>query len=133
MIWVIIIAVLAWIIFSFTKDLNKEAEKVKQQGGMREKYDELIEELLSQDPNCKIMHEDSTSIRVGCYNVSGNTYFDIVQTFGNVTIQFHIKNQVFGNHKLEWKFPENMNQQQMVQRINRDVTELNLRVLNKYT
>lgn len=130
--WIIILVVVVWMLYSFLKDNNKQADSVAKQGGMRKKYNVLITYILSGRDNCKIFHEDGTSIRVGSISAGGSTLFDITQTFGNVTIQYHSKSLALGNHNLEWEFDEFMDQNKMIEKINHDIGVYMQNVLSKY-
>ncbi len=99
---------------------------------MRKKYSTLVSCFLSWHENCRIIQEESTFMRIGSVSPGGSTFFDIAQTFGNVTIQWIAKSVIMGNHKLEWTFNEFMDQEQMIQRIERDVEAYMSNVINKY-
>ena len=64
---------------------------------------------------------------------TSSTYFDIVQTFGTVSIKWRSTSIVMGNHKLEWQFDEFMDQEKMIDKINHDIEVYMTNVLQKYT
>ena len=132
MLWFIIIAIIAYIIIKFAIDNNKQANAVAKQGGMRKKYCTLIEYAKGGVPNSKIVHEDGTSIRVGCSSAGGSTHFDIVQTFGNVTIQWISTSVLIGNNKLEWEFNEFMDQEEMIAIMEHDISVYMSNVMSKF-
>lgn len=80
--WVVIIAIVTWILIKFFSDWNSESGRVASEGGMRKKYSALVDWALSWQPNCKIIQEDKTFIRVGVSSAGDSTFFDIYQTFG---------------------------------------------------
>ncbi len=131
--WVIIIGVILFIIIKFASDNNKQANAVAKQGGMRNKYRTLVDFALSGHQHSHIVREDGTSITVGCGSAGGSTYFDIVQTFGTVSIKWRSTSIVMGNHKLEWQFDEFMDQEKMIDKINHDIEVYMTNVLQKYT
>ncbi len=122
-IFLIIIAVIVvGIIIKFAADSTKQSSEVKSQGGMRKKYATLINHILSSDPKAKIFQEENTFISAGVSGIAGSTIFYIQQTYGNVTIQYEVKNNpIVGFLKKEWTFPENMDQDLMWERMNNDI------------
>ena len=131
--WYLIISIgIAWMLIRFFSDVNKQKVNVKKQGGMRVKYRILINRILSCSSDVKIMQETSVSILIGVSGISGSTGFDITQTFETVTIQYRAKSSVFGNHKLEWRFNSNMDQNLMYEKIHEDMEEHNLKIISKF-
>ena len=128
--WTLILAIVAWFLFSFFRDLNEQGNHVKQEGGMRIKYKTLVGWALSGDPKCQIIQETKTFIRIGCGSMGGSTFIDITQTFGKVTIQWISKSPVFGDDKMEWEFKEYEDQNKMIEKIEYDVS---IRVKGKYS
>lgn len=131
--WIIIIGVILFVIIKFASDNNKQANAVAKQGGMRNKYRTLVDFALAGHQHSHIVREDGTSITVGCGSPGGSTYFDIVQTFGTVSIKWRSTSIVMGNHKLEWQFDEFMDQEKMIDKINHDIEVYMTNVLQKYT
>lgn len=119
--WIVLLAVIAWILIKFFSDWNKQGEHVKQEGGMRTKYKTLVDYVLSGRNDCHIVQETATFIRVGSSSAGGSTFFDISQTFGKVTIQWISKSVLLGNDKLEWEFGEYDDQKEMIKKINHDI------------
>lgn len=118
--WTVIIIVVVFIIGKFLYDRNKQASKITMEGGMRNKYRDLIEFLMSGDSRSKIFQETSDSITLGISNAGGTTLFILTQTFGKVTVQWKVDSPVFGKHKMEWDFQEYGDQEQMAERIAND-------------
>ena len=118
--WTFIILVVVFIIGKFLYDANQQSSKVKKEGGMKVKYWELIEALMSGDSRTKVFQETSNSITFGLSNAGGRTIYILTQTFGKVTIQWKVDSPVFGKHSLEWDFPEYGDQQKMVEQVIND-------------
>ncbi|HNW96808.1 MAG TPA: hypothetical protein PKK00_00190 [Bacteroidales bacterium] len=119
--WIlIIILIVVFIIGKFFYDKNKQASKITMEGGMRHKYRELIELLMSGDSRTKIYQETSDSITLGISNIGGKTFFTLTQTFGNITIQWKVDSPVFGKHKMEWTFHEYENPIKIAEIISND-------------
>ena len=130
--WWFIIAIVAFIAFKFILDSNAQSNAVAKQGGMRKKYSVLVDNFLAGYKHCRIVQENSTFIRVGAANPAASTYFDIIQTYGTVTIQWISKSIPLGNHKLEWQFNEFEDQHQMIRKIDHDIEVYMKNVLSKF-
>lgn len=130
--WLLIIAIILFIVIKFTRDLNKQANAVAKQGGMRNKYRTLVEYAISGHPESKIVHEDGTSIRIGCSTPGGSTYFSIIQTFGSVTIRWSQNSALTGKHNLEWQFDEFDDQELMINKIEADLSAYMSNVMSKF-
>lgn len=130
--WWIIIVIIAFVAFKFILDSNAQSNAVAKQGGMRKKYSILVDYFLAGDKKCRIVKESSTFIRVGAANPAASTYFDIVQTYGTVTIQWISKSIPLGKHKLEWQFNEFADQHEMIRKIEHDVETYMGNVISKF-
>lgn len=119
--WGIIIVIVVIIIGKFLYDTNQQSSKIKKEGGMRNKYRELIEYLLSGDSRSKIFHETTDSITLGLSNMGGSTLYVLTQAYGRLKVQWKVDSPLFGKHKLDWDFPEYGDQEKMVERILNDV------------
>ena len=127
--WIIIILVIVFIIGLFLFDFNQQSSKIKEEGGMRVKYRELINLLMEGDPQQKIFQETSNSITLGVSNMGGSTFIVLTQTFGKLTVQWKVDSPIFGKHKLEWDFPENSDVKKIVERIESDAKRYQQKVL----
>ena len=129
--WIVItIALLLIILFLFIKDTGGQAIQVNKEGGMRNKYSELINILLSEDPRSQIFKETSISITLGLSNSGGTSLYILTQTYGELNVQWKVESPVFGKHELEWEFPEYSNQSKMAQRIANDTAKYQQNVMN---
>lgn len=129
----IVIGIVAIVmIFNFAKDSYEQSEKVTKEGGMRKKYAIIVDWVLASHSEAKIFYETSTSITAGVRGPSGTTTFDIVQTYGTVTIQYKVKNLLMGNHELEWTFPEYDNQRDMIRKIETDLEKYMNNVMSNF-
>ena len=114
--------IVAFIIVKFVIDLIKQSKEMKNQGGVRTKYAKIVDYVLSSHPDSKIFQQDSTLVVVGVTGIAGSQIFYIQKTFDVVNIQMKVKNNpLCGNVEIEWKFPENMDQGQMISKIELDV------------
>lgn len=124
--WVILI-VIGIILFKFLTDLNKERNKLDAQGGMKEKYDYLIDKILSGHPNCRILDEKKQTIIIGVSSIGGTTTFTLMQTFGSLSVTYEVDSPVYGRLKENWSFDENMSQERMIDKISYEIKKINNR------
>ena len=116
MLWVIVVAVVAFIAYKLGSTSGQVVGSVNSSGGMRVKYAKLIENILGGHKDSQIFVETRTYIRVGVSNYGGTTLFHIQQSTGNkVIIQYEVKNNpVVPSYQLEWTFPDDMDQDEMM-------------------
>ena len=120
--WTFIIVLVSFIIIKFIYDSVKQSSKVKSEGGIRKKYSVLIDHLLSGHERCRILQDTNTFVSVGIIGPAGSQIYHIYPSYGNVSIRMEIKNNpIYGNIKMEWTFPENMDQEEMIQNINQGI------------
>lgn len=123
MIWVIIVAVIVFIAFKIGSTSGQVVGSVNNCGGMRVKYARLLENILSGHKDSKVFVETRTYLRAGISNYGGTTLFHIQQSTGNkVIIQYEVKdNPAVPAFQLEWVFPDDMDQNEMMVVISNDI------------
>ena len=123
MIWVIIVAVIVFIAFKIGSTSGQVVGSVNNSGGMRVKYARLLENTLSGHKDSKVFVETRTYLRAGVSNYGGTTLFHIQQSTGNkVIIQYEVKdNPAVPAFQLEWVFPDDMDQNEMMVVISNDI------------
>ncbi|MBD5372388.1 MAG: hypothetical protein HDR75_03465 [Bacteroides sp.] len=120
--WRFFIILLAFIVIKFIYDTAKQSAKIKKEGGVRKKYAILINHFLSSHKQSQIFQDDNTLVSVGVMGIAGSQIYFISPAYGNVSIRMEIKNNpLFGNAKMEWSFPENMDQNVMIEKIDQDI------------
>jgi len=115
-----IITVILVVIGAFFLDWSKQRTKVSKEGGMILKYKTLVELLLSMRLMKLISHDNDVIV----FGYSGQGTYQkliILQTFSTVTITFEYRDDIF-TKKLEWKFPENGDQEVMADKIANDIS-----------
>lgn len=128
-----IITLVVLILIKFIYDSAKQSGKIKSEGGIRNKYSILINHLLEGHPDCRIYQETNTFVSVGVSSAAGSTMYYIFPSYGNVTIRMEIKNNpLLGNVNKEWKFPENMNQEDMMFKISSDIEQMMLEFSKRF-
>lgn len=137
MIWIIVIITIIFIAIKFLSDWRKQNVKLVTDGGVRTKYLELIE-FLQSNSNPKIFQSDIDTYSFGWITPNADNRFQIMQTFGFVTIKWNFKGRIFLENKTinlskEWRFPEDGNQEEMANKVRTEMTELyNDSELGKY-
>ncbi len=120
--WTFIIIVVVLIIGKFLFDTAKQSSSIKDQGGIRQKYSILINNFLQGHERSRILQSSNTFVAVGVQGAPGSQIFYVFPTYGKVTIRMEMKNNpLWGNMKMEWVFPENMDQNLMIEKINIDI------------
>ena len=116
MIWAIIIVVIVFLAFKIGSTSRKVIGSINSQGGMRVKYSKLLENILAGHKDSQVFAETCTYIRAAVSNYGGTTLFHIQQSTNNeVIIQYEVKNNpAVPSFQLEWTFPDDMNQDEMM-------------------
>jgi len=125
-----IAVVIVFVIGKFLYDKSQQSIEVGKQGGMANKYAALIGHLLGGHQNVRIVKETSDSITVGSASAGGQTIFNLVQTFGNLTIEWKMESPMFGKHRLEWTFPEYGDQEKMIERLANDLEKYQKNIIS---
>lgn len=123
MIWIIIVAIIVFIAFKIGSTSGQVVGSVNNSGGMRVKYARLLENILSGHKDSKVFVETRTYLRAGVSNYGGTTLLHIQQSTGNkVIIQYEVKdNPAVPAFQLEWVFPDDMDQDEMMVVISNDI------------
>ena len=121
--WAFLIIVVVLIVFKFLYDKNKQSVQIGRQGGMSTKYKTIVAHLMSGHSSAKIFQETSDSMTFGVSSAGGTTIFRLIQTFSKVSITWEMNSPLFGKHKLEWEFPEFMDQDKMHEKIGNDLAQ----------
>jgi len=130
--WAIIIIAVVAIITRFAYDNYRQSIKVAKEGGMINKYSLLTRYIQSGDPRISVTKQTSTSVDFCLSNAGGITTFFLTQTFESLTIQWQMHSPIFGNHKLEWDFYEDLDQEKMISRINNDLEKYQTHVMSAH-
>ncbi|EKF56865.1 hypothetical protein I215_01585 [Galbibacter marinus] len=119
MIWVI--TVLAIIAFLFFKDKGEENKRIAKQGGVKQKYGILINYILSSHPQMEVQKLNTDSITMAVIEPGVRTEFSIRHGFESVSVFWRHYSAGFGNHRLNWTFPEFQSQEEMINEIEGDI------------
>lgn len=129
LIWLVLIAIICFVGFKFLRDRKRQNQRVAKEGGMLHKYRVLVQYLLSGHPNTKIFQVTGDSLFLGVSSTGGTTTYDLLQTFGKVTITWKVDSPVYGKHKLEWDFDEYLDQNKMIEKIMNDLKQYQTNVI----
>ena len=122
--WIFIVAIIAIVIIIKTKSKSDEVvDHVAAHGGMREKYNVLVERILSSHPNMAIITETKTFMDIGMNNPDGSSHFYFQQVSKNaVMIQYELKGDpTMPDFKIDWTFNDSYNQEIMLLQISADL------------
>lgn len=115
--WIFIVAIIAIVIIFKTKSKSDEiVEHVTAYGGMRKKYNVLVERLLSSHPNMAIIAETRTFMNIGMDNPDGSSHFYFQQVSKDaIMIQFELKGDpTMPDFKIDWTFIDSFDQETML-------------------
>lgn len=128
-----LIVIVAFIIIKFLYDSFQQSNKIKSEGGIRLKYSKIVDHFLSADPRSRVFQETNTFVSVGISGAAGSQIYYITPAYGNVAIRMEIiNNPLLGNQKMEWTFPENMDQDLMIEKINTDIANKMSSLMSRY-
>lgn len=97
-------------------------QKIKLEGGMSRKYATLINLILAQDREARILHETASDISIGLESASGKILINILATFKTVTITYFLDSHFVGKHNLPpWEFDMDEDQHYMNAKMNKDI------------
>lgn len=122
--WIFIVAIIAIVIIVKTKSKSDEVvEHVAAHGGMREKYNVLVERILSSHPNMAVITETRTFMDIGMNNPDGSSHFYFQQVSKNaVLIQYELKGDpTMPDFKIDWTFDDSFDQGIMLLKIGTDL------------
>lgn len=134
MIWVIVIAIVVYFAFKLGSTSGQVVGSVNSSGGMRVKYAKLLDNILAGHKDSKVFVETRTYLRAGVSNYGGTTLFHIQQSTGNkVIIQYEVKNNpVVPSFQLQWTFPDNTDQEEMMVVMEIDIQKKMMQIQNGY-
>ena len=118
--WIFILIVIGvFLIYKFGKNTGEAVGSVRAEGGMRLKYSKLLNHILEGHKDCRIIMETRTYIRAGVSNYGGTTMFHIQQCPNHTAmIDYALSNNsVFGKFSLCFTFPDDMDQDTMMEQI----------------
>lgn len=127
---IIILGVVIWYFISFNKEKNKQIEKLEVYGGFHRAYEELLSEFY-EIPNVQVLNKTRTSITFLINDRFAVTHFYIMHSFNKINVTWELQSISYGEHKLNWTFPDYQLQSQMLKVIFSDMEAYNQRVYEK--
>jgi hypothetical protein len=122
MFWFILIALVIFFVYLFLSDREKMLKKIDENAGMRGKYSYLLSHLMvSSDSRISSLSRQNIVINTidGYFH---NTY-SILETTSILIIKWNSQSPV-GRFSKEWKFPINLSQHEMFNKMNQDIDSI---------
>lgn len=127
----IIIVIAAIVLIKFFVANNKQSTQILKEGGMEQKYRQLIAFIMSGDSRTQIFQRENNMLGIAVKSVGGVTIFFLTQTFGHLTVEWKMESPVYGKHKLKWEFPEFTDQDIMAGKISNDLQKYQTNIVTK--
>ena len=105
--------------------------QVAKQGGMKNKYKELIDVIMSINPDYKITNVTSDSITIGYTTAVGVEQFTLKQQIREINIIWELYTVIYGKHILDWNFHEFENTEIIFERLINDLTKYQKNLTNR--
>lgn len=110
---VVIFVIVGFAIYLFISTKKEEVNRVEKQGGLHRKYGTLINHFATI-PTIQVERETNTSIILAVKDKYVVTRFTISHGFEDVSVFWNHQSARYGNHSLNWNFPESLPQSQMI-------------------
>ena len=120
MIYVIAFIISVLLIWHFSSKHELKTQVAKQ-GGMKNKYKELIDILLTINPEFNILELTNDSITIGYSTGVGKEQFILKQQIRQINIIWENYTIVYGRHRLDWNFHEFENPEVIAERLLNDL------------
>lgn len=114
--WIIIIAIVGYIIYKYFSDRNKLLSRIESKGGLQVKYQKLISILLGELPGARIIQVTRDTIVIN-WNMG---QFTIFQLFDKIRITWRM-NLPSGPVKDSIELPKTLDQQLMVKQLDDEI------------
>ena len=118
--YIVLIVCIGYVIIKFMLDRADLNDNISQRGGMRKVYSQLFEYFLCDD-ECEIISEKNDEIIILLRTDTSINRFRFLQLFGKLRIECIIKSSIVGEIKCNWEFPNNTDQELMINTITRDI------------
>jgi hypothetical protein len=105
--------------------------QVAKQGGMKNKYKELVDVIMSINPDFKITNVTSDSITIGYSTAVGAEQFTLKQQIREINIIWELYTVIYGKHILDWNFHEFENTEIIFERILNDLSKYQKNLTNR--
>lgn len=125
----IVLVLIVFVIYIFFRDKQDEVSRIQSQGGFELKYGVLIHHFLSI-PRMKVERRSKSSITVSVKDPAVMTRFTISHGFEDISIFWQHKSITFGEHNLNWRFPESMSQHTMISVIEDELGTYEQKLMN---
>lgn len=118
MFWIIIIAIIIFVIYQMNKEKNEDIDThITSVGGMQTKYKILVA-YLTTHPSSRIENQTKDSLIITCPTMI--FYIDVIGR--ELEILLKAKLQIVGDIKKKWKFPDEYPQEKIIEEIENYLT-----------
>lgn len=134
--FVIFIGLIVFVIVAkFLIDRNNQKNYIIKQGGMKNKYQLLIDKILKSAPELEIIEETNHDITLGTIKkyFAEQTTFTLTQAFRRLIVEWKVyasSESSYGNHDLKWEFDEFKNQEDIFNKINNDIRKYSINIID---
>ncbi|MBN2828169.1 MAG: hypothetical protein JXQ26_09265 [Tissierellales bacterium] len=126
-VYILLGLIIVVVLLGYSSHKKELTERTTAEGGMQNKYSELIRGLLHDDPQSQIFKTTGTSIELGVKNVSGSIKFKIRQDVNTVFVEYQLSTHNQSSRRLAWEFPDSLTQTEMINKIRLDIATDNLK------
>lgn len=93
MIWIVLIMIIGFVIYNFTKDMKEKNAELESQGGIKQKYSELISYFNSFDDNNlpKVLNNDVNFYQMGWAASTTLVSVCLYEVSDKLTIEFELQ------------------------------------------
>lgn len=117
MIYIIIIAVIAYVIYLSAKG-NADIQNVNKHGGLRKKYKVFIDQIMARNSFYRLNEINSNNIEL----TNTGMRFKLIELDKKLQVTWNWNSFTSGKtHKLQWHFDENENQDKMYEILDWDM------------
>ena len=119
--WLIILIIAILIVGNAIYAKQEQKVKIEKEGGMYQKYSELINTLLSGHSNTKIERITGDSVTLEATSIGGSTTYILQQVGNRLAIKWIVNSPVFGKHHLDFMFHEYEDQSSILEKMANDI------------
>lgn len=140
MIWIVLIMIIGFVIYNFTKDMKEKNAELESQGGIKQKYSELISYFNSFDDNNlpKVLNNDVNFYQMGWAASTTLVSVCLYEVSDKLTIEFELQYNIPAlkrndidvsrlpsiHKKKTWSYYNRMNQTEIFDSVSKEIEYL---------
>ena len=130
----IFLVVIVFIIISYYNSNNEDKSRAKKEGGIKTKFNFLINNILLDSPNLTINSLTERTISIGGYY--GNykliyVTYDMDYAYEKLTIYYRFNSNYYGNYTEKFVYDASYNQQLIIEELDFKINNLNNHIFSK--